>query len=78
MSVIQTLLAECSPSGASEGMYTLAFNSFVDPGDTVVVFFAFNGSLANGLARSSAFNYTDPASNMTTSQVQNLMCGQQP
>lgn len=37
-----------------------------------------DGSLANGLARSSAFNYIDPASNMTTSQVQNLMCGQQP
>lgn len=76
MSVIYPFFAGRSPTGASEGLYTLAFNSTVNPGDDVIVFFAFNGSLANGLARSSAFNYTDPATNTTNSQVRNLMCHQ--
>ena len=38
-------------------------------GQTVVITTAYNGSLASGLARSSAFNYTDPATGVTQSET---------
>ena len=63
------LLYCCSPDGASEGLVTLSFQSAVSAGQEVVIFTAFNGSLSNGLARSSAFNYTDPTTGFIQSQV---------
>lgn len=51
VSVIHALSAGRSPTGVAEGLYTLARNSLVDLGDDVIVFFAFNGSLVNGLGQ---------------------------
>ena len=59
----------CSPDGASEGLVTLSFQAAAAVGQEVVIFTAFNGSLSNGLARSSAFNYTDPTTGISQSQA---------
>jgi len=62
-------LPYCRSEGASEGTMVVLLFTPVQAGQHLVVHVGYTASLASGLARSAAFDYTDPVTGQLQSQV---------
>ncbi|KAL3162156.1 hypothetical protein ABBQ32_009864 [Trebouxia sp. C0010 RCD-2024] len=65
----ESVLQPLGLGGADEGTVSLKLHTAVMPGQQVILHTSFIGSLSSGLTRSAAFNYTDPSTLATHSQV---------
>ena len=62
-------LTWCRSEGAKDGTMVVLLFTPVQAGQHLVVHIEYTASLASGLARSAAFDYTDPVTDQMQSQV---------